>query len=57
MHLQEPIPTNKAYSLLQKRVHHNTNNTKSTQVNMHINIIDHLVKTTLSSSLNLTKHG
>ena len=56
MHIQVLIPINKTYSLSQNHVHHKTNNTKSIQVNMHINIIKNTIKTTQSSSYNIKKH-
>ena len=33
--------------LSQDHVHHNTNTTKCSHVNMHINIIEHIINTTL----------
>ena len=57
MHIQETIPINKTYSLSQDYVPHKTNNTKSSKANMHINIIEHIIKTTLSLSYNINKHG
>ena len=54
--IQEPIKVNRTSSLSQDHVHHNNNTTKSSQVNMHLNIIKHIIKTTLSSSHNINKH-
>ena len=56
MHIKEPIPINKTYSLSQDHVHHKTKNTNSNEANMHFNIIEHIIKTTLSSSYNINKH-
>ena len=57
MHIQEYHTNNKTHSLSQDNIHHQTNNTKSSQVNKHINILEHTVKTTLTSSYNVNKHG
>ena len=54
MHIQEPIPTNKTYSLNQDHVHHKTNNTKSSQVNMYINIIEHITRQLYHQVITLT---
>ena len=56
MHIQELIQINSTYSLSHDHVHHKTNNTKSSQVNMYINIIEHIIKTTLSPSYNIDNH-
>ena len=45
------------FSLSQDHVHHKTNNTKSSQSNMHFNIIKDIISTTLSSSHNTNKHA
>ena len=57
MHIREPIQVNKHILLKSRHVHQKTNNTKSSQVNIHINIIEHIIKTTLSSSYNINKHA
>ena len=54
---EEPTPINKTHSLSQDIIHHQTNNTKSSQINKHINILEHTVKTTLTLSYNVNKHG
>ena len=56
MHIKEPIPINKTYSLSQDHVHHKTKNTNSNEANMHFNIIEYIIKTTLSSSYNINKN-
>ena len=56
MHIEEPIQVNSTYSLSQDHVHLKTKNTKSSQVNMHININEHIIETTLSSSYYINKH-
>ena len=48
--------TNKTYSLKQYHVLIKTNNAKSSQVNTHINIIEKIIKTTISSGYHINKH-
>ena len=56
MHNREPYKSISTYSLSQDHVHYKTNTSKSSKVNMHINIIENITKTTLSSSYNINKH-
>ena len=50
------IPINKTYLLSQDHVHHKTNNTTSSQVNKHINILEHTIEITLSLTYNVNSH-
>ena len=56
MHIQGPIQVNITYSLSQGPVHYKTKNTKSSEVNMHTNIIENTIKQTLLSSYIINKH-
>ena len=47
----------RTYYLSQDYVHHKVNNIKSSQVIMHINIIEHIINITLSSSYNIKKRA
>ena len=50
------IQVNSTSSLSQYHVHHKTYKIKSSLVNMHFIIINHIIKTTLCSSYNINKH-
>ena len=57
MNIRKPIQVNNHIYLSQDHVHHKTNITKSSQVNIQISIIEHIIKTTLSSSYNINKNA
>ena len=54
MHIEEPVQVNLTYPLSQYHIHQKSNTSKPSQVHMHINTLDHIVKATLSQAITST---
>lgn len=56
VNIQEPMQVNNIILFMSDHTHHKKKNTMSSQLNMHINIIERIIKTMLSLSYNINNY-